>query len=491
MNCSTATRKNPMPGDSSLAKAHLSRFARERPFPARLWPWLGCWVLIVGHGAAAPLNYAPAPADNPLKGFVPYSRQARSFPHSLEFNYLPLRSLMAGPEAFNWQPLDQLLQDVASRGCQTIFRVWLEYPGKPSGVPQFLLDQGLRLRRWTNTNTQPFPSRLDHTPDYEDPRLRAVLTNFIHALGRRYDGDPRVGGITAGLLGTWGEWHTFPHPEWFASKTFQREVMDAYEAAFKTTPVLLRYPAGEADSSRAPNASRSLGYHDDSFAWATLETGRRQDEWFFLSLLRKAGPAALDKWRMHPIGGEIRPEVWPCLWTAAGCRDGQDYLRCVEAAHASWLMESSTARGLPPDDQARAIAGAQRLGYELFVASADVSQADGGASLAVSLLITNAGIAPFYAVWPVNLAALDAQGRLATTWPTDWKLSQLMPGHPPPLWRQRVSARQLAPGSYRVLLGVPNPMPGGRPMRFANREQDQHLPGWLTLGEAKLGVSAD
>jgi hypothetical protein len=76
-------------------------------------------------------------------------------------------------------------------------------------------------------------SRVDHTPDYEDPRLRAALTNFIHALGRRYDGDPRLGFLGLGLLGTWGEWHNHPHTEWFASKTVQREVMDAYEAAFR------------------------------------------------------------------------------------------------------------------------------------------------------------------------------------------------------------------------------------------------------------------
>lgn len=41
--------------------------------------------------------YAPGPADNPLKGFVPYAGQGRAFPHSLEFAYLPLASLMTGP----------------------------------------------------------------------------------------------------------------------------------------------------------------------------------------------------------------------------------------------------------------------------------------------------------------------------------------------------------------------------------------------------------
>ena len=136
-----------------------------------------------------------------------------------------------------------------------------DLPRKPSGVPEYLVAAGVKMRAWTNTNTQPLPPALDHTPDYEDPRLREALKNFIAALGARYDGDPRLGFITAGLLGTWGEWHCYPHTEWFASKTVQAEVMDAYEAAFKKTPVLLRSPSGDNDPARASNGRRNLGYH--------------------------------------------------------------------------------------------------------------------------------------------------------------------------------------------------------------------------------------
>ena len=94
------------------------------------------------------------------------------------------------------------------------------------------------------------------TPDYEDQKLRTALSNFIAAFGKKYDGDPRIGFITAGLLGTWGEWHTYPRGELFASKLVQSEVMDAYAAAFRVTPVLLRYPAGEHTWGKASNATR-------------------------------------------------------------------------------------------------------------------------------------------------------------------------------------------------------------------------------------------
>ncbi len=422
--------------------------------------------------------YAPGPADNPLKGFVPYAGRGREFPHSLEFNYLSLAALMTGPTNFTWKPLEQLLDGIAARGCQGIFRVYLEYPRKPSGVPEYLVAAGVKIRAWTNTNTQPFPPALDHTPDYEDPRLRAALTNFIAALGARYDGDPRIGFITAGLLGTWGEWHCHPHSEWFASKAVQAEVMDAYEAAFHKTPVLLRYPAGDNNRAHASNSQRNLGYHDDSFAWATLETGRKNDEWFYLTALRQAGPAAMERWRTAPIGGEIRPELWSCLWQTDGCKKGQDFAQCVRETHATWLMDSSTSRPLTPDAQERALGAARSLGYELQVVHASAALA--GRVLEVSVTITNRGVAPFYANWPVTVSAVDSDGRESTAM-LPFALNKLLPA----TTDTQSVALELAKhssGELKLLLGIPNPLKSGKPFRFANMDQDRDQAGWLTLG---------
>ena len=89
--------------------------------------------------SAGQLKPAPSPADNPLKGLVPYSNMAgETFPHSMEFEYLRLSALMTGAETFDWQPMEALLDGIASRGNQAIFRVWVEYPGQKSGLPKFL-----------------------------------------------------------------------------------------------------------------------------------------------------------------------------------------------------------------------------------------------------------------------------------------------------------------------------------------------------------------
>ncbi len=455
------------------------------PFEIPLVPaMLSAWLLLASAAGlhAAPLDYAPAPPDNPLKGFVAYPGDHKDFPHSLEWSYTRLSEVMTGTSNFDWTVFERKLEAAAARQCQFYARFYLEWPNAATGVPKFLLDEGLTVRCWTNAELH--PPAMNLTPDYEDPRLRAALTNFIHALGARYDGDPRLGFIGFGLLGEWGEWHDWPRHEFFASKTVQREVMEAYAAAFKHTRLVARYPAGPQDAAYADNSRRPLGYHDDSFAWATAETGKRGDWWFFMTRMRVAD--ALDKWRTQPIGGEVRPELWKCLFDEPSCAPaGQEFDACVAVTHVSWLANEGAFRptltGAPRERANRAV---QRMGYELQVTAADLAVLD--AQLEVTLSVTNHGVAPFYYDWPVALGALDASGALAATWPTAWRLTSVQPGEAPARWQCRVPLAGLAPGAYRVLLHVPNPMSGGKPLRFANPTQDLDRAGWLTLGPMDL-----
>jgi hypothetical protein len=65
---------------------------------------------------------------------------------------------------------------------------------------------------------------------------------------------------------------------------------------------------------------------------------------------------------------------------------------------------------------------------------------------------------------------------------TEWKVSGILPGEPAVNWRSPVNLNEIAAGAVHLVLRVPNPLPNGPPIRFANSTQDQHLPGWLTLG---------
>ena len=434
--------------------------------------------------ADEPLEYVPAAVDNPLKGLVPYSGDKReNFPHSMEFNYLPLGQLMTGMDEFNWQPLEKLLDDVASRGHQTVFRVWMVYPGHDDGIPTFLIKDGLKVTSWLNENTAPFPSEKVHTPDYNDPRLRDALEAFIVAMGKKYDGDPRIGFVTAGLLGTWGEWHEYPRQDLFASKATQAEVLDAFSASFHITPILLRYPTGDDHWLYTKNADRPFGFHDDSFAWATLDTGRKADDWFFMPSLKAAGQEATLKWKTHPIGGEIRPELWGQIFDdKVAHKQAQNVDQSVLETHASWLMDTGMMEKKQSVTRVKnASQTVQNMGYEFHVIQATVIRDANQARATIQL--RNTGVAPFYYDWKIIVAALDKNGTALKQWPTDWKITGLLPDDAVRSWQLSLESAQIPQNAEYLAFRIVNPLANGLPLRFANAPDRQQPNGWFRIAK--------
>ncbi len=425
-------------------------------------------LLCILPARAVDLEAAPAPADNPLKGFMPYEG-TYDFPHSMEWFYLPLKDLQKDYEVFDWGPLDKKFDAIAARGHQAVFRVYLDYPQQPYGVPEFL--NHVPKRAYSEYGNDQNPQRVSFSPDYENPDLRRALKNFIAALGKRYDGDARIGFITVGLLGFWGEWHTFPHikagDSFMASAEVQNEVLDSFEGAFHTTKLLLREPKDNIHIEK-----RALGFHDDSFAYQTLGP----TSWHFWPKVEKAG--LTDIWKTQPIGGEVRPEVQKCMWNEANencVPPGQEFDRCVDVTHASWMLSQGQFGALTEAQKQRAIAGARRLGYEFSVRSATIEKQND--KLHIELSLINKGVAPFYYDWPLELAAVDGENKIKARWTTDWKLSRLLPGA-----AQKWSFETTLPrGNYVLLVRAINPLKGGKILRFANKTQDQNLEGWLTL----------
>ncbi len=465
------------------------------------------------------LDYAPAPADNPLKGFMPFADAYGSantpitndFPHSMEWLYIPLRDLMNGPDNFTFATgLEPQLQSIASRGHQAVMRVYLDYPGRSSGIPQFLLDGGLKIHRYTYFGNS-LRSMDSVSPDYDDPQLVTALEHFIAAFGSRYDGDPRIGFVTLGLIGFWGEWHTWPQDgstqetavykalpdpkeeNWMPSDATQERILKAYDDAFNTTRLLMRYPmlppngqqSGPGRRMNYGSVNYNIGYHDDSFAYNTLFG----EDWYFMGKMEWSG--AIDKWKTEPIGGELRPEIQLSVWNEPPkARDTENFSVAVDDTHVSWLIAHSifTTRSITAGTAVykAALAGARRMGYEFYISAVSLADFDTTDPLAVSVRLQNTGVAPFYYDWPVVLGVIDTSGKVVTTYDPGWKLTHLLPAStgtvPYTEWTYRQTDHRLVSGTYTLALYVANPLPNGHPVRFANASQDQTLAGWLTLG---------
>ncbi|WP_027346816.1 DUF4832 domain-containing protein [Hamadaea tsunoensis] len=428
-----------------------------------------------------PVPPGPAPVVNPLTGFIPYAGSYSTFPYSMEWFYLPVNAVMSGPDRLDWSAVESQLNAIAARGHQAAFRFYLDYPGKPSGVPRFLLDGGLVTHSYDDYGND----GISVSPDYDDPALDTALDTFIAAFGHRYDGDPRIGFIQLGLIGFWGEWHTYPYdgwakPEnWLASAAEQARVVNAYTSAFRRTRLQVRYPG-------ADNAAAPVGYHDDSFAVETLPG----PGWHFMDKMTQAG--ATGKWLTQSIGGELRPEIQGCIFDApADCPVIEDFADNdfpggVAQTHVSWLLNQyAFAPGYTGGNYDRALAGAQSMGYRLQATGVRTTVDGRRHELGVDVRMQDLGVAPFYYDWPVQIAAVDKHGRIAKTWTTPWRLTTVTP-QAAAQFSTRLPLRDLRPGAYTLVLRAANPMPNGVPLRFANAGQDQTLTGWLTLGGIRL-----
>ena len=323
-------------------------------------------------------------------------------------------------------PLDKLLDEAAARGHQAVFRVFLEWPGREGAIPTFLVKDGLKVFKFKDLSAE--PPQDNQTPDYTDPKLRAVLMRFIAALGRKYEGDPRIGFITAGLLGGWGEWHGIaPRYDRFADKDLQ------------------------------------------------------------VSVMKVAGREALDKWKTQPIGGEIRPEAWGIVFDPNPVRkEIQDFHDCVEATHVSWLMDSGMF-GQKADVARiqRAVEAVRRMGYDFYVSAVTIAPAQDG-RLPLKVEVVNRGVAPFYYDWPVELGLIGAGGQIVKTSVGSGKITDLLPGDDPRIWDEALLVDGIPAGKYKVVVRVPNRLSTGPLIRFANKTQDADVRGWLTLGEILL-----
>ena len=488
------------------------------------------------------LVFGPSPIDNPLKGFLPYYVSNSDFehsilPHSLQWNYFALNEIYTNWDTYNWAPVEQMLDEVAFAGRQSIFRFYMEYPSKASAIPQFLISSGVAIR--TNSKFG------NPTPDYDDPRTIHALTDFIKAFGARYDGDPRIGFITMGLVGLWGEWHTWPndvdlsdgYPNYFPTNASVNAYIDAYAQAFHKTPLEIRYASLGGGTHLTSLAT--IGYHDDSWCYRENRdavdpaTGQSHTEmhsmtlpqsmngWTDAFLQLELSSTAENKWITASIGGEVRPDIQSTLFTGA---NGDNWRDCVELTHATWMLNQAGVRGNYSPTDPTVQTGIRLMGYELSVKNAYFKNTVSAGALKVGVQIENRSVASFQygpEVWPVMVGLKDSNGNVVQSWQTDWDLRKVMPlqirkfpdwnvgsgyqafGYPY-YFDTTVDASGVGSGSFTVVMRVRNPLENWteadwrarghvlpsqpyyppKMLRFANTTQGAD--GWLTLGSVTV-----
>ncbi|WP_433221014.1 fibronectin type III domain-containing protein [Dactylosporangium sp. CS-047395] len=467
-----------------------------------------------------PLTAAPSPLDNPLKGFArfyfPGDNQNSGYPRSLAWSYFGLSEVMTSATdcgTYNWSIVDNALNEIASYGNQAAIRFYMEYPGgtgsHPGNAIPHCFDGHVTYRNNTFWGTV--------SPDYDSAYLLSAVTNFIAAFGARYDGDPRIGFINLGIVGLWGEWHTWPfdtdtadgYPNLMPTDAHAAQIVAAFDNAFNTTKLEIRYP----DSAGGAANARDIGYHDDSFCYkegsplkgVTLPQSLGGAD--YAQLQRALNMGVENKWVTDSMGGEVRPEIQSSAFTSWPGGSGQvDNMKaCIELEHTTWKI-NQTSQSYASDDP-NVAAAVRLMGYDLSATHAYYSNSvTGSANIGVSL--TNNGVAPFYYPWTVQLGLKNSAGTVVKTWDTPWDLRTVQPlkvrafpdwnvgadptyrdfGYPQ-YFQSNVSLTGVANGSYQLVLKVRNPLealsPAAKKLRFGNATQNAD--GWLGLGSIGVG----
>lgn len=406
---------------------------------------------------------APGPLDNPLKGYCLYTNAGKIHrPYSMVFQYVSWKELepTEGNYAFETWEKKKWCHPRA-KGKHVVLRVYADYPKKPSGLPDWLRTKGVRGKKYRAHGG-------GMSPDYDHPQMVVAMERLIAAFGKRYNTHPRVAFIQLGVLGFWGEWHTYPHEEWFASRATQHRIIRAYLRAFPDKQLMARYADGVLADYKA------IGFHDDMFPDDT-DNGK---EWSFLARMRRSGH--VDTWKRKVVGGEMVPNAAK-KWLGKQWGFTKEMM---ERSHFSWVgpygpaLESKTSKAfVERSDQL-----VREMGYQFRFEEVRYSQTVlTGALCKVAIQGVNEGVAPFYYPWSVKLAWLDEEGSVLSSVKLEEDIRNWLPGQF--AFEANLTA-PVKPGSYRIGFGIEDPWQGKPAVRLANR-----LPmagDWTILGKVRV-----
>jgi len=406
---------------------------------------------------------ALGPLDNPLKGYCLYTNAGKIHrPYSMVFQYVSWKELepVEGRYAFEaWEK--KKWSHPRANGKHVVLRIYVDYPSKSSGLPDWLRAKGVAEKDYRAHGG-------GKSPDYNHPQMVLALERLIAVMGKRYNTHPRVAFIQLGLLGFWGEWHTYPREELFASEATQHRVLRAYLKAFPNKQLMARY----ADGTLAKY--QSIGFHDDMFPEDT-DNGK---DWSFLARMRRSGH--IDSWKQTVVGGEMVPNAAK-QWLGKRW----DLTReMVDRSHFSWVGPYGPALEAKTSDDfiAHSDQLVRQMGYQFRLTEIRHSRSvEPGAQCKTVLQGMNEGVAPFYYPWLIKLAWLNDQGTVLSSVQLKDDIRKWLPGK---FGVETVLTAPVKPGTYRLGFGIEDPWKKKPAVRLANK-----LPlirGWTILGQIEI-----
>tara|TARA_B110000444_G_C18847154_1_gene602810 strand:+ start:1188 stop:2609 length:1422 start_codon:yes stop_codon:yes gene_type:complete len=348
-------------------------------------------------------NNNDGPDKNPLKGFNSGWWNDEDYA-SVGFQYLKWKDFEPVNGVFDFSYVEDVISRPGSIGRHLILRLYCDWYGEEesSDGPEWLYSE-MGVARLQNDNGK-------YVTDFNDPNFINESIQAIEQLISYFDNDPRIYSLQIGILGYWGEWHTFGFGEpFYINESSKNKILKTYKDNANSLKIMGRYPWREPLSNTG-----SIGFHNDYFM--PHDHSDKFDE------------AVNDNnlWLEGPIGGEVPPQILNTEYdemysTARG-------LNMIEKGHYSTMKsQAPPCNEFPNGENCNGFKLMhKKMGYNYQIQNAIFAESiNSDQELAIQLEIKNIGVSHMYYNWDLQFALLDQDDIPAEVYDVEFDLTKV------------------------------------------------------------------
>jgi hypothetical protein len=367
---------------------------------------------------------------------------------------------------------DDLLARAKEAGQKLAFRIMCAGTTRDyMYVPQWLKDRGCKGFEYQRGGRGP----KHWVPDMDDPIFQNAHFRLIEELGDRYDGHPDLDLVDIGSVGLWGEWHMSGTGVDMPSPGTRLAIIDTYIKAFPRTPKVMLI----GDIEGMKHATRNgCGWRADcmgdmggfSKTWNHMEHSYPQH-------IEKS--EAAEVWKTAPVAFE---SCWDMRkWKEEGwdIRYIFDYALNYRVSY-----HNNKSAPIPEGTRHEVERFLRKMGYRLVLRQMEhVRTVARGASLPISMIWENVGVAPPYRDYLLALRLADVNSEEAFVFVGKTSIKGWLPGEIETSESFKLPG-DLRPGRYKLALAVVDPDTRDPAIRLAiaGRTED----GWYLLSHIEV-----
>ena len=347
-------------------------------------------------------NKNAGPNKNPLKGWNSSWWKDLEYA-SVGFQYIPWSNFEPINNTYDFEAVEEIISRPGTIGRHVVLRLYCDWFGlnAESDGPRWLYEEE-GVARLQNNNGK-------YITDFNNENYIKEAIEAIEALANHYDNDPRVYAFQIGVLGYWGEWHTFGFDDFSISNDSFNQILNSYKNSLNRVKIMGRYPWRDPLESTG-----GIGFHNDFFG-----PDPHSDE--FDDVI-----SSDTKWLDGPIGGEMPPE-----WGS------EEFTEMFATPRGINMIETGHYATMSPDDAPCDVDlnGAncegfmnmhRRMGYNFQIDKAIfpelLTTTD---NFSVQLIGENIGVAPMYYDWEVQFALINENEEPISIFKTDDDLTMI------------------------------------------------------------------